>query len=116
MHAVDTIYQEHLARRQVPPRDLLECHTRRITDKDTARAIAGRTSCALPSADALDYVRRHLRGPLLTIAAGIGFWAYCLHEIDGVDTVATDLHAPEANPRFQRPGWYPVEPDRKSVV
>jgi hypothetical protein len=110
MHAVDTLYQEHLARRQLPPRDVLERHTRRITDDDLARAIAGRLACALPSAEALDYLHRHLRAPLLTIAAGIGFWAYCLHEVDGIDTVATDLHAPEANPRFRRPGWYPVQP------
>ena len=110
MHAIDTLYQEHLARRQLPSRDLLEQHTRRITDESLARAIAGRLACALPSAEALDYVGRHLRAPLLTVAAGIGFWAHCLHQVQGIETLATDRFAPEDNPRFRRPGWYPVQP------
>ncbi len=110
MHAIDTLYQEHLARRQLPSRDLLEQHTRRITDECLARAIAGRFACALPTAEALDYIRRHVRRPLLTVAAGIGFWAHCLHQVHGVETLATDLFAPEDNPRFRRPGWCPVQP------
>jgi len=110
MHAIETLYQEHLARRRLPPRELIERHTRRITDESLAGGIAGRLSCALPSAEALDYVHRHLRAPLLTVAAGIGFWAHCLHEVEGIDPLATDLFAPEANPRFRRPGWYPVQP------
>jgi hypothetical protein len=110
MHAIDMLYQEHLARRQLPPRDLLERHTRSITDENLARAIAGRLACALPSAEALDYLRKHLRAPLLTVAAGIGFWAHCLHQVQGIETLATDLFAPENNPRFQRAGWYPVQP------
>lgn len=109
MHAIDTIYQEHLARRQIPSRDLLEQHTRRITDESLARTIAGRLACALPSAEALDYVRRHLRAPLLTVAAGIGFWAHCLRQVQGIETLATDICAPEDNPRFRRPSWYPVQ-------
>jgi hypothetical protein len=110
MHAIDALYQEHLARRQLPARDLIEQQTRPITDEHAARAIAGRLACALPSAEALDYLRRHLRAPLLTVAAGIGFWAHCLREVAGIETLATDLHAPEDNPRFRRPGWYPIEP------
>lgn len=110
MHAIDTLYQEHLARRQLPPRKLIERHTRRITDEELAHSIAGRLACALPSAEALDYLRRHLRAPLLTVAAGIGFWSYCLHQVQGIETLATDLYAPEDNPRFHQPGWYPVQP------
>jgi hypothetical protein len=110
MHAIDTLYEEHLARRQLPSRDLLEQHTLRITDENIARAIAGRLACALPSAEALDYLRLHLRAPLLAVAAGIGFWAHCLRQVGGIATIATDLFAPEANPRFRRPGWYPVQP------
>jgi len=110
MHALDTLYQEHLARRQIPSRDLLEQHTRRITNESLARTIAGRLACALPSAEALDYLRHHLRAPLLTVAAGIGFWAHCLRQVQGIESLATDLFAPEDNPRFQRPSWYPVRP------
>jgi hypothetical protein len=110
MHAIDTLYQEHLARRQLPSRALLEQHTRAITDDSVARAIAGRLACALPSAEALDYLRRHLRAPLLIVAAGTGFWAHCLREVEGIETLATDLFVPEHNPRFRRPGWYPVQP------
>src|SRR5690242_20917277 len=110
MHAIDTLYQEHLARGRLPPRDLLEEHTRRVTDQGAARAVAGRLACALPGAEALDYLRRHLRGPLLTIAAGIGFWAHCLLQVEGIKPLATDLYAPERNPRFHRPAWYPVQP------
>lgn len=109
MHAIDTLYQEHLARRQVPSCGLLERHTLPVTDENLARTIAGRLSCALPSAEALDYVRRHLRAPLLAVAAGIGFWAYCLRQVHDIETLATDLFAPEDNPRFRRPGWYPVQ-------
>lgn len=110
MHAIDTLYQEHLARRQLPSREAIEQHTRFITDQSVAGAIAGRLACALPSAEALDYLSRHLRAPLLTVAAGIGFWAHCLHEVKGIETLATDLFAPEQNPRFRRRGWYPVQP------
>ncbi len=110
MHAIDTLYHGHLARRQMPSRDLIERQTGGITDISLARAIAGRLACALPSAEALDYLRRHLRAPLLTVAAGIGFWAHCLREVHGIETLATDLFAPEDNPRFRRPGWYPVQP------
>ncbi len=110
MHAIDAVYQEHLARRQLPSRDLLERLTRRITDERLARAVAGRLACALPSAEALDYLRRHLRAPLLTVAAGIGFWAHCLRQVKAIEPLATDLYAPEENPRFRRPGWYPVQP------
>src|SRR5215472_9489433 len=110
MHAIDMLYQEHLARRQLPSRELLERHTRHITDEVTARAIAGRLACALPSAEALDYLRRHLRAPLLTVAAGIGFWAHCLHQVHGIETLATDLFTPADNPRFRCEGWYPVQP------
>lgn len=110
MHAIDTLYQEYLARRKLPSRDVLERHTRRITDENLSRTIGGRLACALPGAEALDYLRRHLRAPLLTIAAGIGFWAYCLHQVHGIETVATDLFAPEHNPRFRWAGWYPVQP------
>lgn len=109
MHAIDTLYQEHLARRQVPSRETVERHTRRITDEDLGRTIGGRLACALPSAEALDYLRRHLRAPLLSVAAGIGFWSYCLHHVEGIKPLATDLYTPEANPRFRRPGWYPVQ-------
>jgi hypothetical protein len=108
MHAIDSLYAEHLARRQLPPRAGLEQVTVGITDEGVARAVAGRYACALPSAEALDYLRCHLRGPLLTVAAGIGFWAHCAQHIDGIETIATDRFAPEENPRFQRPGWYPI--------
>ena len=110
MHAIDTLYRDHLARRQLPPRDVVERHTRAITDDRVAHAVAGRLACALPSAEALDYLRGHLRTPALTVAAGIGFWAYCLEHVQKIDTVATDIYAPEHNPRFRRPGWYPVQP------
>ena len=110
MHAIDALYQEHLARGRLPPRALLEQHTRGIVDENLARAIAGRLSCALPSAEALDYLHRHLRTSLLTVAAGIGFWSHCLRQVEGIEAVATDRFAPEDNPRFRRPGWYPVQP------
>lgn len=110
MHSVDTLYLQHLARRQLPSRAALERHTRAITDETVARDLAGRLACALPSAEALDYLRRHLHAPLLTVAAGIGFWAHCLHQVHGIETLATDRFAPEDNPRFRRPGWYPVQP------
>ena len=110
MHAIDTLYQEHLARRQLPARAALERHTRRIADEPLARAIAGRLACALPSAEALDYLRDHARAPLLIVAAGTGFWAHCLQHVHGIDSVATDLFLPEHNPRFRRAGWYPVQP------
>jgi hypothetical protein len=110
MHAIDAIYQDHLARNQLPSCGLIEEHTSGITDESVARAIAGRLACALPSAEALDYLRRHLHAPLLTVAAGIGFWAHCLRHVHGIETLATDVHAPEDNPRFHRPGWYPVQP------
>ena len=110
MHAVDALYHEHLARRQLPPRELIEQHTGRISDERLARTIAGRLACALPGAEALDYIGRHVRAPLLTVAAGIGFWAHCLFQVKGIETLATDLFAPEDNPRFRRPGWYPVRP------
>lgn len=110
MHAIDTLYQEHLARRQIPPRDVIERHTRRVTDENVSRTIAGRLACALPGAEALDYLRCHLRAPLLTVAAGIGFWSHCLNCVHGIEALATDLYAPEDNPRFRRPGWYPVQP------
>jgi hypothetical protein len=109
MHAIDTLYQEHLTRRKLPSRDLVEQHSRRITDQSLADAVAGRLACALPSAEALDYLRGHLRAPLLAVAAGTGFWAYCLRQVHGIEAIATDLFAPEHNPRFQRPGWYPVQ-------
>lgn len=109
MHAIDALYQDYLARRQLPSRALIEQHTSGITDEDVSRAIAGRLACALPSAEALDYLSRHLRAPLLTVAAGIGFWAHCLRHVHGIETLATDLHTPEHNPRFRRPGWYPVQ-------
>lgn len=110
MHAIDALYQEHLARRQLPPLALLERHTRGIVDESLARDIAARLSCALPSAEALDYLHRHLRTSLLTVAAGIGFWSHCLHHVEGIEAVATDRFTPEDNPRFRRPGWYPVQP------
>ncbi len=110
MHAIETLYAEHLARRQLPPRHLVDEHTRRISDERLARVIAGRLACALPGAEALDYIRSHLRAPLLIIAAGTGFWGYCLHQVHGLDPVATDLFAPEENPRFRRPAWHPVQP------
>ena len=94
MHAIDALYQDYLARRQLPSRDLIEQHTSGITDEDVSRAIAGRLACALPSAEALDYLSRHLRAPLLTVAAGIGFWAHCLRHVHGIETLATDLHTP----------------------
>src|ERR1700684_183166 len=47
---------------------------------------------------------------VLTVAAGIGFWAYCPHEVLGIDPVATDLYAPEDNPRFRPHRWHPVQP------
>jgi hypothetical protein len=109
MHAIDTLYLEYLARRKLPSRDRLEQHTRAITDEGIARAIAGRLACALPSAEALDYLRRHLRAPLLAVAAGTGFWAHCLRQVHAIETIATDLFAPADNPRFRRPGWYPVQ-------
>src|SRR5215472_8333936 len=109
MHPIDTLYREHLTRRQLPSRALIEQYTRDITDEGLARAIAGRLACALPSAEALDYIRRNLRAPLLTVAAGIGFWAHCQHQVYGIETLATDLFAPEDNPRFRRPGWYRVQ-------
>lgn len=109
MHAIDTLYAEHLARRELPSRVGLEQLTGRITDEGLARAIAGRYACALPSAEALDYLRKHVRAPLLSVAAGIGFWSHCMLRVDGIDTVATDRHAPEDNPRFRRPGWHRVE-------
>ena len=110
MHAIDALYQEHLARRQLPPLALLERHTRGIVDESLARDIAARLSCALPSAEALDYLHRHLRTSLLTVAAGIGFWSHCLRYVEGIEAVATDRFTPEDNPRFRRPGWYPVQP------
>jgi hypothetical protein len=109
MHAIDTLFAEHLARRQLPSRAALEQHTSRIGGEELARAVAGRYACALPSAEALDYLRAHLRGPLLTVAAGIGFWAHCARRVDGIETIATDRYAPEDNPRFRRPGWHPIE-------
>jgi hypothetical protein len=84
MHDIDALYQAHLARRQLPSRDLIEQHTSGITDENVSRAIADRLACALPSAEAIDYLRRHLRAPLLTVAAGIGFWAHCLHHVHGI--------------------------------
>jgi hypothetical protein len=66
-------------------------------------------ACALPSAEALDYIRRNLRAPLLTVAAGIGFWAHCLRQVYGIETLAADLLAPKDNPRFRCPGWYRVQ-------
>ena len=109
MDAIDTLYAEHLARGALPPRLGIERLTGRITDEGVARAVAGRYACALPSAEALDYLRRHLRGPLLSVAAGTGFWAHCAQHIDGIEAIATDRYAPEENPRFHRPGWHPVE-------
>lgn len=110
MHAIDTLYREHLARRQLPSRNEIERYTLPITDQSVAHAIASRLACALPSAEALDYLRHNLRAPLLVVAAGIGFWAYCLHHVHGIETRATDLFTPEDNPRFRRASWYPVEP------
>jgi hypothetical protein len=110
MHAIDTLYQDHLALGRLPARGIIEQHTRRITDEGTGRAVAGRLACALPSAEAIDYLRRHLRAPLLTVAAGTGFWAYCLRLVQGIEALATDLFAPADNPRFRWPGWYPVQP------
>ena len=110
MHAIEALYQDHLARHRLPPHDLVERHTRGITNERVAHDIAGRLTCALPSAEALDYLGRHLQRPVLTVAAGIGFWAYCLHEVLGIDPVATDLYAPEENPRFRRRGWHAVQP------
>ena len=92
MHAIDALYREHLALRQLPSRELIEQHTSGIADKDVARAIAGRLACALPSAEAIDYLRRHLRAPLLTVASGVGFWAHCLRHAHGIETLATDLY------------------------
>jgi len=110
MDAIDRLYAEHLARRQLPSRDLIEPHTSSLTDECVARAVARRLACALPSAEALDYVARHIRPPVLTVAEGTGFWAYCLREVLGIEAVATDLFAPEKNPRFRRRGWHPVQP------
>ncbi len=110
MHAVETLYEQHLARGQLPPRALIDRHTRSVTDERLARVIGGRLACALPTAEALDYIRGHLRAPLLTVAAGTGFWAHCLSEVHGIETLATDLFAPEDNPRFRRRGWWPVQP------
>jgi hypothetical protein len=110
MHAIETLYQEYLTHRTLPSCDLLEQHIRRINDRRLVHAIAGRLSCALPTAEALDYLRGHLRAPLLALAAGTGFWSYCLRQVHGIEAVATDLFTPERNPRFQRPGWYPVQP------
>src|SRR5215467_3393393 len=110
MHAIEQLYEEHLARRQLPSRGRLEQHTGRITDERLARTIAGRLACALPGAEALDYIRRHLRAPLLTVAAGIGFWAHCLRQVEWIETLATVRFAAEDNPRFGRPGSYPVQP------
>ena len=109
MHAIDALYTEHLAQRRLPPRDTLERHTQRIGDDNLARAIAGRYACALPTAEALAYLRTHLRAPLLSVAAGTGFWGYCAQHIDGIDAIATDRFVPEDNPRFRRRGWHPVE-------
>lgn len=109
MHAIERLYEEHLAHRQLPSRGLLEQETRRITDERLARTVAGRLACALPGAEALDYLRCHLRAPLLTVAAGTGFWAHCLRQVEGIDTLATDLFAPQDNPRFRRPAWHPVQ-------
>jgi hypothetical protein len=110
MHAIDMLYAEHLARRQLPSRDVIEPHTRSLTDERVARAVAGRLACALPSAEALDYLARHVRPPVLTVAEGTGFWAHCLRQVLGIEPVATDLFAPEDNPRFRRRGWHPVQP------
>lgn len=110
MHAIDALYQEHLARRQLPPRDLIERHTSRIDDERIARAIAGRLACALPTSEALDYVCGHLQAPLLIIAAGTGFWAHCLRHVHGIETIATDLFEPLDNPRFRCAGWHLVQP------
>jgi hypothetical protein len=107
---VETLYQEHLARGELPPRALIEQHTSRMTDERLARTIGGRLACALPSAEALEYIRRHLRAPLLTVAAGTGFWAHCLRHVHGIETIATDLFVPEHNPRFRCAGWCPVQP------
>lgn len=109
MQGIETLYQEHLAQRELPPRDLLEGRVRTIADDRLLHALAGRLACALPSAEALDYLRRHIRAPLLSVAAGTGFWAYCLNRVHGIDVIATDIYAPEHNPRFRRPGWYPVQ-------
>jgi hypothetical protein len=109
-HGIEALYQEHLARRQLPSRDLVERHTSHVADESLSRAIGGRLACALPSAEALEYISRHLQAPLLTVAAGIGFWAHCLRQVHGIETLATDLFAPEDNPRFRRPAWYPVRP------
>jgi hypothetical protein len=110
MHAIEALYQQHLTRHRLPSHDLVERYSRGITNESVARDIAGRLTCALPSAEALDYLGRHLRRPVLTVAAGIGFWSYCLHEVLGIDPVATDLYAPEENPRFRRSGWHAVQP------
>jgi hypothetical protein len=110
LHAIEALYREHLARYQLPSLALIEQHTLRIADEHIARAVAGRLACALPSAEALDYLGRHLRPPVLTVAADTGFWAHCLQQILGAAPVATDLHAPEENPRFRRAGWHPVQP------
>ena len=108
MHAIDTLYQEHLARRELPPRDLIEQHTRCISDEHLAGAIAGRLACALPSAEALDSLP-----PSGAVAYGSG-WRRLLGLLPASSprhrAVATDLFAPEDNPRFRRPGWYLVQP------
>jgi hypothetical protein len=110
VHPIEALYREHLARRSLPSLHLLEPRTRRVTEEHVARAVAEHLACALPTAEALDYIVAHLRAPLLSVAAGTGFWAHCLDEIHGIETHATDLYAPEQNPRFHRPGWCPVEP------
>jgi len=110
MHAIETLYQEHLARRQLPPRDLIERQTRRITDERLGRVIAGaprlrpaqrrsaRLSPPPPAGAPADGRRRHR------------LLAYCLLQAQGIETLATDLFAPQDNPRFRRPGWHPVQP------
>jgi hypothetical protein len=63
MHAIEALYQDHLWRHRLPPHDLIERHARGITNERVAHDIAGRLTCTLPSAEALDYLRRHLRRP-----------------------------------------------------
>jgi hypothetical protein len=52
MHPIDTLYQEHSARRRLPSRELIEQHTSGVTDEDLARAIAGRLELSIISAAA----------------------------------------------------------------